>query len=387
MEPVLLSFHAPGHDLNLVAQHVVRDGLPTQLSQWQKQSRAEEMVYLATCQRVLWILWGGNAAALRLGPEVKRFEGEKAWSHLLSVAAGLESANMGDREIPGQFTEALDQARRAGVAGAEAKAALEDIIREAHRLRSRLGLADGHVSVATAALKHLDEGLEAGASVAIVGVGPMSTYLAQRLPERGYRVTLVNRTLSKAEVLAGPLGVPVLPLSQLQRTPEGFDAVVTATGSPEPLFTFEQWREVPKRPLLRLLDLALPADSEHTLERLPWVHRVDLSVFLSETATARAQRVEASSKAEPLLLASVSRLQKRALDRAQKYELAGAQVRLQEAWAQLEREAMGAAALGEDQRANLEAVLRRGRTLAHRALIQSQAIELPQGISAGVPCE
>ena len=375
MEPVLISFHAPVHDLDVVAQHVVRDGVPTHLREWQRRSGARELVYLATCQRVLWMVWGGAPEALDPGPGVCRYEGEEAWAHLLAMSAGLESANLGDREIPGQLKDALVQARQVGVAGDEAQTALEDIIREGQRLRARLGLADGNVSVATVALKHLTEGLAPGASVALVGVGPMTQYLAERLPERGFRVAVANRTRSKAHDLADPLGLPIVDLAQLQHDPAGFHAIVTATAAPEPIFTLDAWQSL-KRPLLRILDLALPPDSEPGLEQLPWVHRIDLNAFLAQTATARALRAEAATKAEPFLVGAASRLRHRALARAHKRHLASAQERLDAAWGALEQEVQALEdsmqGLDESQREALKEILTRGRTLAFRALVQTQ---------------
>ncbi|MCE1203787.1 MAG: hypothetical protein LWW79_04175 [Holophagaceae bacterium] len=382
MEPVLISFHAPVHDLDLVAQHVVRDGLPTHLREWQKCSGAREIVYLATCQRVLWMVWGGEAGAINPGPGFRRYEGEEAWTHLLAMSAGLESANLGDREIPGQLKDALVQARQVGVAGDEAQTVVEDIIREGQRLRARLGLADGNVSVATVALKHLTEGLPQDAAVALVGVGPMTQYLAERLPERGFRVTIANRTRSKAHDLADPLGLPIVDLAQLQHDPAGFDAIVTATAAPEPLFTLDAWQSL-KRPILRILDLALPPDSEPGLEQLPWVHRIDLNAFLAQTTTARAQRAEAALKAEPYLVGAAGRLRHRAVARARKRHLVSAQERLDAAWGALEAEVKtledSMAGLDEAQREALKEILSRGRTLAFRALIQTQPKPNPDG--------
>ncbi len=382
MEPVLISFHAPVHDLDLVAQHVVREGLPAHLRDWQRRSGARELVYLATCQRVLWLVWGGEAGAIDPGPGVRRYEGEEAWAHLLAMAAGLESANLGDREIPGQLKEALVQARQVGVAGDEAQNAIEDVIREGQRLRARLGLADGNVSVATVALKHLTEGLPHGSSVVLVGVGPMTQYLAERLPERGFRVALANRTRGRAQELADPLGIPVVDLAGLQHDPLGFDAIVTATAAPEPLFTLDAWQSL-RRPILRVLDLALPPDSEPGLEQLPWVHRIDLNAFLAQTTTARAQRAEAALKAEPYLIGAAGRLRHRALARARKRQLVSAQERLDAAWRALEAEAKtleeSMAGLGEVQREALKEILSRGRTLAFRALIQTQPKFTPDG--------
>jgi len=382
MEPVLISFHAPVYDLDLVAQHVVREGLPAHLRDWQRRSGARELVYLATCQRVLWLVWGGEAGAIDPGPGVRRYEGEEAWAHLLAMAAGLESANLGDREIPGQLKEALVQARQVGVAGDEAQNAIEDVIREGQRLRARLGLADGNVSVATVALKHLTEGLPHGSSVVLVGVGPMTQYLAERLPERGFRVALANRTRGRAQELADPLGIPVVDLAGLQHDPLGFDAIVTATAAPEPLFTLDAWQSL-RRPILRVLDLALPPDSEPGLEQLPWVHRIDLNAFLAQTTTARAQRAEAALKAEPYLIGAAGRLRHRALARARKRQLVSAQERLDAAWRALEAEAKtleeSMAGLGEVQREALKEILSRGRTLAFRALIQTQPKFTPDG--------
>ncbi len=375
MEPVLISFHAPVHELDQVAQHVIREGVPTHLREWQRQSGARELVYLATCQRVLWMVWGGTPEAIEPGPGFCRYEGEEAWVHLLAMSAGLESANLGDREIPGQLKDALVQARQVGVAGDEAQTAVEDVIREGQRLRARLGLADGNVSVATVALKHLTEGLAEGSSVALVGVGPMTQYLAERLPERGFRVSVANRTRSKAHDLADPLGLAIVDLPQLQHDPAGFDAIVTATAAPEPIFTLDAWQTL-KRPILRVLDLALPPDSEPGLEQLPWVHRIDLNAFLAQTATARALRAEAALKAEPFLAGAAGRLRHRAMARGRKRQLATAQERLDAAWGALEEEVQtledSMQGLDEAQREALKEILNRGRTLAFRALIQTQ---------------
>lgn len=372
MEPVLLSFHAPVHELDLVGRQVVREGLAARMREWQRGSGAEELVYLATCQRVMWMFWGGDPKLLKPLEAAVRYEGDAALEHLLALSAGLESANLGDREIPDQMRDALSQAREIGSAGEEAQSALEDVIREGQRLRARLGMADGSISVATAALRHLTDALPEGASIVVVGVGPMSQYLAARLPERGFQVTLANRTMSKAHELADELGLQqVIPLSQLQRNPDGFDALVTATASPTPLFTLEAWGGLPKRAPLRILDLALPVDSEPALEQLPWVHRLDLGVFLAETATARAQRAEAALKAEPILAGAAARLKRRAEMRMKKRELRDAQDRLNGAWDRLEHEALGGLSeLSDEQKAFIRDLLQRGRTLAHRALVQ-----------------
>ncbi len=389
MEPLLVTFHAPIHDLDTVAKHVVKENLDDHLRAWRDRTGAEELVYVATCQRVLWMLWEGDPEGLGAGPEALVLRGDAAWKHLVALATGLESANVGDREITGQLNDGLKAARLSGVAGDESAACLEEVIRESLRLRTQVGLSDGQASVATVALRHVEQAMAPGSRIALIGVGPMSSYLAQRLPERGFKVALANRTLSKAQALARELDpehpVDVVPLEDLRRDPQGFDAIVTATAAPEPIFTLEAWSGLTRKAPLRMVDLALPPDSEPALEQLPWVHRVDLHVFLSETATARRQRAEAAQDAAPHLLEAIARVKRRAADRQRKRKISLAKVDLNEAWNELEQEALeGALAeLTPDQVEALHALMRRGRTLANRALVQGQP--LPEGNPAGQP--
>jgi glutamyl-tRNA reductase len=367
MDPVLYTYHIPRHDPETVARNVVKQHLADHLLMWKRMSDASDLVFLATCQRVIWMFWDGDGDTLGFGPDIECFEGEAAWRHLLEVATGLNSANLGDREVVGQVRQALDVAKEVHTAGPEAQAAIEDVLREAQRLRTRIGLDDGSASVATAALRHLETTLAPGARVAVVGVGPMSRYLAQRLPERGFEITMSNRTLAKAEVF----GLPLVPLAQLQMDPRGFDAVVSATASNTPLFTYDNWSRV-QNPPLRLVDLALPYDSEPALDKLRWVTRVDLSYFLAETENTKTTRQIAASQAEPYIVGAVERLRKRASDRVQRSAMRSAHARLTDAWEAMEAEAVSPGSVLADltpaQTAALESLLKRGRTLAFRAL-------------------
>ena len=367
MDPVLYTYRIPRHEPEVVARNVVRQHLAEHLQMWRRISDATELVFLATCQRVVWMFWGGDGTALGFDADIDVFEGEAAWRHLLEVATGLNSANLGDREIVGQLRQALATAKETGTAGPEAQAALEDILREAQRLRTRIGLDDGSASVATAALRHLESTLAPASRVAIVGVGPMSRYLAQRLPERGMHVTMANRTQAKAEAF----GLPVVSLGQLQADPKGFDAIVTATASSEPLFLKAAWAHLDRAPV-KMVDLALPYDSEPALDDLTWVTRLDLPFFLAETETGKASRRVAALDAEPFIVGAVERLRRRAGTRNQKAGSRSAQERLADAWELMETEATGPGsvlgALTPEQLEALEALLKRGRTLAFRAM-------------------
>jgi glutamyl-tRNA reductase len=369
VDPIVLSYQTPDHDLDVVARHIYREGLAQRMVHWKNISLADEMIYLATCQRATWIFWGGKPEMLNFtDAHIKR--GPHAWTHLLSLATGLESANVGDREITEQLNDALKISKEMGMSGEESSAVVADVIRESRRLRTELGLADGTASIATAALRHLMSALSVDSSILIIGFGPMSQYIARRLHEKGYRVTLSNRTESKVGKLANELGVPTIPLEVVQQDPQNFDALITSTGSVTPIFTYNQWKRVSQRKPLRILDLALPADSEPALQQLPWINRVDLSVFLVETDINRQRRIEVSSQAEPFIVGASQRLRKRSQDRTKKRSMLSARETLSASWDALEEEVKNMKALTPDQYAAVQELLIRGRTLSYRALVQ-----------------
>ncbi|MFZ9361893.1 MAG: hypothetical protein ACO25G_05030, partial [Holophagaceae bacterium] len=218
--------------------------------------------------------------------------------------------------------------------------------------------------------RHLENALSLDSSILVVGFGPMSQYIARRLHKKGYRVTLSNRTESKIGRLGNELGVSTIPLEQVQQDPQGFDALITATGSVAPIFTFTQWKRISKRKPLRIIDLALPADTEPALQQLPWINRVDLGVFLMETDINRQRRIEISSQAEPFILGASQRLRKRSQDRAKRRSMISARETLSASWDALEDEVKNMKTFTPDQYAAVQELLIRGRTLSHRALVQ-----------------
>ncbi len=376
MEPTLITLAAPHHDLQVVGKYVVRDGLMEQLTAWKDVSGARELCYLSTCQRVLWLMWGGDVEKLGI-PEAMRLEGEQAWRHLVNLACGLASANPGDLDIPTQIRRAMEDALLAGSAGDECHAALEDILREAQRLRSRLGLDRGAASVASVALHKLNKKLSLGDKVALVGVGAMTRYLAERLPARGFQPVIVNRSLDNARALAEPLSIPVLPLEAFQADPGDVNAVVSATGAPDPIFTKHQWDGVARTEKLIFIDLALPSDSEEALSEIPWVERHTLENCLEETEQTLAVRRNLAQQASPLLTDAADRLRIRARHRAMRRERAHIHQEMNKAWDRLEMDSQDGvlAHLSDEQKEALQKLLKRGRTLAFKTLVQSEQVQ------------
>jgi glutamyl-tRNA reductase len=147
---------------------------------------------LATCHRVE--LYGFGPAPAR--PEMRRLDGEAAARHLFRVAAGLESAVIGETEILGQVRDALGAARQQGTDERVARL-LESAIAAGRAVRARP--LPGRDSLASRAVEWLSgRATLSGRPVLVVGSGVMGSALAAAAASAGGLVTTASRRASPA---------------------------------------------------------------------------------------------------------------------------------------------------------------------------------------------
>lgn len=283
---------------------------------------ARELVYLATCNRVEVIfvvqqgvsvaayrprifraLRGREPAPREAESELRAWRGEGAAEHLFLMAAGLQSAMLGEREIVGQMREALQLAQQVGTGGAILEWLLSEAWKVGRKVHRATSLGEGKVSIAELALDHVRERLEQQPGpVAMVGVSPMTLHCARALVQEGVSVFLFNRTLERARQAAATLGVSAGGLEELR---QGLDfdlaAVVLATSAPGPVLRRAELEKLAATrdgwpPLI--VDLATPPDVDPQDARAVGLERVGMEQFLaiadahrhSRTAEGRAAR-------------------------------------------------------------------------------------------------
>ena len=257
-----------------------------------------EALMLSTCNRSELYLAAENGEALPSAEEVygrvlqvapERFaghayvlQGAAAAAHLFRVAAGADSMVLGETEIMGQLREALDCARETGAAGRVLSRLGERALSVGKRARTETRIDKGCMSVASVAADLARQIFDRLASrrLLVLGAGEMGALVARRLIDNGARqVTIVSRTLERAQALAGEIGGEAVAfegfLDELMRA----DIVITSTSSPHPLITVDRVQVAAgsgrRRPLL-LIDLAIPRDVDPGVREIDDVYLYDL---------------------------------------------------------------------------------------------------------------
>jgi glutamyl-tRNA reductase len=268
----------------------------------------DEVVVLATCNRVeiYAVATTFHGAVTEIGDALSAASGipldvlrehlyvhyeDRAVSHVFSVASGLDSMAVGEGQVLGQLRSALRLAQNQGHAGATLNALFQQALRVGKRAHSETGIDSVSVSMVEVGLRHAADvgGSLADARVLVVGAGSMSSLAATTISRLGSAdLVIINRTLAKAEHLAGATGGRAIPLLDLDVAMSRADLIISCTGAVGHVITAEKVvagaDSRSGRPQV-FLDLALPRDVAPDVADLPGVHVVGLAE-IGETLAA-----------------------------------------------------------------------------------------------------
>ncbi|MFC7045940.1 glutamyl-tRNA reductase [Halobacteriaceae archaeon GCM10025711] len=281
--------------------------------------RVTECVVLATCNRVevyaavrtpdaVDAALDAATRALDDPADATTETGLDAVEHLFRVAAGLDSVVVGEDHVLGQVRRALDRSEAAGLAGGALSRVARAAIRTGRESRDATAVNDGEVSYASAGCNAIEAFLDGAPSrVAVVGAGEMAGAAVTAVRNRwSVRVDVVNRSPAPARELASPDG-EYRPLDELEDALVGVDAVLTATGSADPVL----WPDHLPSPDLPVVDLAMPSDVHPDVTAHPDARVVGLDELGDRVQSHLSRRRAAVPQVEDRIEAAVRRLVRR----------------------------------------------------------------------------
>jgi len=216
--------------------------------------------------------------------------------HLFEVAAGIDSAVLGETEIVGQVRNAWDFAMKQGTSRSTLNLLFRYALESGKRARTETGISRSTASVAHAAVEMSEEilGTLNGKRVLVVGAGEMGEGVAGALSRAGTEsITVLNRTVSRAEALAAKIGARVSSFESLEIELVAADVVLACTGAGGVIIDHDLMSRVRKdvaTPLL-VVDIALPRDVAASVAELPGVILRDLD-HLSDWAQRGIEKRE-----------------------------------------------------------------------------------------------
>ncbi len=236
----------------------------------------------------------------KLAPHLYRYTNTKTVHHLFNVAAGLDSLVIGEPQILGQVVHALELARGIGTSGSLLSRLFQSVIRAGKRARTETAISRNPTSVSSLAAGICERSVRdlQNAQVTILGAGVMAELAVEALRKRDVNhLTVINRTLERAHVLADHWNAKVDTFENLERVLARSDILITSTGAPHkivhPKMVATAMQLRPNRPLI-LIDIAVPRDIDPEVENISNVHLYDidnLNAYLEQSLAERTAEI------------------------------------------------------------------------------------------------
>jgi len=230
-----------------------------------------------------------------LHPHLYSQHDDAAVAHLFEVAAGLDSAVLGETEILGQVRGAWELAQAEGGAKATLNLLFRHALETGKRARTETAISRSTASVSSAAVEMATErlGALAGKRMLVVGAGEMGEGVAVALVGAGATdITVTNRTHERAVTLAARVRGNVVPFAEMPGALGAADVLLTCSRAGT-VVIHEAMLAAARRgadtPLL-VVDIAVPRNVDAAVAALPGVTLLDLDDLRDWAAKGIEQR-------------------------------------------------------------------------------------------------
>jgi glutamyl-tRNA reductase len=194
-----------------------------------------------------------------------------AVGHLFRVAASLDSLIVGEGQIAGQVKRAYELAQERGSTGPLLHAVFQRARLVAKRVRTETGIAQGKVSISSAAVEYVRQVFDyfGDKTILVIGAGKMGELTLRHLRRlEPQRILVTNRSPDKAAALAKECGGTPVAWEQLDDVLVQADIVLSTTGARELVVTRDRYAKVltrRTRGTAVIIDIAVPRDFDPTI--------------------------------------------------------------------------------------------------------------------------
>ena len=262
---------------------------------FKQQAALEECVILQTCNRVE--VFGAGATideqklleswASQVGMAIEEFEmaaeistGKDVISHLLRLAAGLDSLVIGEDQILGQMKRAFDFSRMNHYAGSDLSMVFDKAFKVGSRVRSSTGVNKGSVSIGSMAVNLAEENMDNlyDKKILLIGSGEGASLVAKALRQRSIKFQVTSRTFERAKSFAATVAGEPITFDNALESLCDIDLVFVSTTAPYFLVTHSRIEAAMKNREkgMMILDLSNPRTVEESVAGIGKVKLVNL---------------------------------------------------------------------------------------------------------------
>ncbi|WP_417876125.1 glutamyl-tRNA reductase [Winogradskyella sediminis] len=276
-----------------------------------KQNGVESLLVVSTCNRtemygfaehpyqLIQLLCDNTKGTVEEFQDVAYVHKNKdAINHMFRVGSGLDSQILGDFEIIFQLKAGARASKEVGMLNSFTERLVNSVIQASKRIKNETELSSGATSVSFASVQYIMKHVKniSEKNILLFGTGKIGRNTCENLVKhtKNPHITLINRTKTKAEEVAGKFNLIVKDYENLSQELNASDIVIVATGAQNP--TVYKSLISTDQPLL-VLDLSIPKNVNEDirdLSNITLVHLDDLAKITDDTLAKRKSFIPAA---------------------------------------------------------------------------------------------
>ncbi|WP_282042356.1 glutamyl-tRNA reductase [Winogradskyella flava] len=226
------------------------------------------------------------------------YKNKEAINHMFRVGSGLDSQILGDFEIISQLKFAARASKKESLLNSFTERLVNSVIQASKRIKNETELSSGATSVSFASVQYIMNNVQniSEKNILLFGTGKIGRNTCENLVKhtQNSHITLINRTKTKAEEVAGKFNLVVKDHNNLEKEINGSDILIVATGAQNP--TVDKSLITTQKPLL-VLDLSIPKNVNEEIAQLSnvtLIHLDDLAKITDGTLEKRKAFIPAA---------------------------------------------------------------------------------------------
>lgn len=218
-------------------------------------------------------------------------QGDDAVKHLFRLGVGLESQILGDFEIIGQIKRSFNFAKELGATNDYLERITNDVIRTSKAVKNNTHFSTKAASVAYAAVQWIKENFanKENINITLLGTGEIGKVTCANLVKYFPIdcITLVNRTIEKAEQISTKFHVKFESYENLNSVLDQTDVLIVATNAEKPTITDKEIGDK----VISIIDLSIPRNVETSKSNANVITLDDLTVVVDKALESRKAEI------------------------------------------------------------------------------------------------
>ena len=311
--------------------HSNENELQAKLDELKDKFNLEELLYVATCNRVIYLYKSAKELNLpflqaffqTINPTLAldyiqriltAYEGKAAINHIYEVAASIDSLVVGEREILRQIREGFYKCEKWGLIGDGIRLLMKHLVEASKEVYAQTRIGEKQISVVSLAIKKLlESNISKDARILLVGAGQTNQLVAKFLVKYEFTdVTVFNRSIEKAEEIGNRFDGKAHLLTDLPNYKKGFDGMIVCTGATEAIIKKPLYQQLIGTDTTEklIVDLSVPNNvAKEVVDEfhINYIEIEDLKQLAEQNLSFRKQEV---GKAKILLRQQINEFQK-----------------------------------------------------------------------------